>query len=206
MRLMGVNMEYEAICVLGDALKIDASMTPMLEERVRAAVRHYHFGSTGKLIMSGGDPHRLGVTEAEKMRDYARSYDVLDADIIEEKRSLDTAGNAYFTKTDVLIPNLWTVIGMLTSSPKVERAKLIFKQVLGPNYDLSVHSSESNLNPADLKNLKDSESRLIESTYVYFFEGVKPGDDKANLKRLLERSGIYVGRSEYADLRVEVDS
>ena len=195
---------YEAICVLGDALNSDRSMTSLLKERVKKATKLYHAGSSNKLIMSGGDPHKRGITEAEQMREYARAFDVFDADISLEERSLDTAGNAYFTKTGILIPNLWMVICMLTSAPKIARAELIFRHVLGPDYNLSVHPVAHDFSEEELKELEGTERALTKTTYEHFFDGATPGNDEENLRRILERSQIYFDRPEYNPLRAEV--
>jgi uncharacterized SAM-binding protein YcdF (DUF218 family) len=47
---------------------------------------------------------------------------------------LDTLGNAYFTKVDVLDPDGWRRVALVTSDTHAERAAWIFRKLLGPGY------------------------------------------------------------------------
>jgi uncharacterized SAM-binding protein YcdF (DUF218 family) len=62
---------------------------------------------------------------------------VLKAAMWPEIRSLNTVGNAVYTKVDVLIPNSWRNIAVVTSDWHMDRTLSIFNHVLGNDYTIT---------------------------------------------------------------------
>lgn len=72
--------------VFGAGVRPDGSLSPLLADRVQAAIALYHSGQASKLLMSG-DNGSPDYNEVAAMRRYALARDVPDADI-----TLDYAG------------------------------------------------------------------------------------------------------------------
>lgn len=71
------------------------------------------------------------------MHDYAVSLGAPSNHIILEEDSLDTLGNAYFSKTAVLERRDWHRIIVVSSPDHMVRTRYIFDRVLGPGYIIS---------------------------------------------------------------------
>ena len=67
--------------------------------------------------------------EAEAMKEYAISEGVPTDLILIEQESKDTLGNAYFTKVNILEPNNWKNVLVITSDFHLERTKWSYPQI-----------------------------------------------------------------------------
>jgi len=80
------------------------------------------------VIVSGGDPDANGAADADVYRPELEAFGVDAADLILEKRSLDTYENARFVKP-LLHDGRYDVVVLVTSSYHMRRAKLIFNHL-----------------------------------------------------------------------------
>lgn len=76
--------------VLGAGLRPDGTPTALLAHRVRGAVRLYHAGVVGRLVMSG-DTEGDGRDQPAAMAALARSLGVADEHLELDRRGVDTA-------------------------------------------------------------------------------------------------------------------
>jgi len=96
-----------AAIVFGAGLQKDGTPSPVLKDRVTAAVQLYQEGKVRKLLMSG-DNRFIDYNEPAAMRDYALSLGVPDEDIVLDyagRRTYDTCYRArdIFMLNDVLV-------------------------------------------------------------------------------------------------------
>lgn len=158
-------MKYDAIIVLGGGINKDGSLPRVVKKRVDRAVELYKKGCASRLIMSG----KWGVnskitypcTEAEAMEEYAVLCGARRDDVLVEKKSQDTLGNAYWSKITFLKPAKWNKFVVVTSDFHVKRAKYIFSKVFGPEYRMSFVGVRTNFS---------ERSKQDEDTKFTFFE------------------------------------
>lgn len=98
-------------------------------------------GNTGSvlLLMSGGISNpKIPISEAELMRQYCIENGIYKDNIIVEDNSLDTIGNAFFTRKIIdAIPNI-SDIYVISSCYHMNRAKYIFINCYGEHgYNLN---------------------------------------------------------------------
>lgn len=139
---------FDAIIVLGGGVS-----SKDWKARVDKAVQLHGKWLAPRIIMSGkfGALQKRAVTEADEMRRYAISRGVKGEAILKEEESRDTVGNAFFTRKNVLEPNGWKKIIVVTSDYHVPRARMIFKKVLGKKYLIKFESAKPGLLPQEMR-------------------------------------------------------
>jgi hypothetical protein len=103
------------------------------------------------------------ITEAAAMAKYAEGLGLPGDAVLLEERSRDTLGNAYFVRRDILQPNDWHSIRVVTSDFHLSRAAWVFRKVLGPRYDFSFTSAFSGFSIDELI------VRAVDECRVYVF-------------------------------------
>ncbi len=123
---------HTAIVVLGAGIRrADGRFVPpfdALARIARAAELHsvcQRIGARCTVIMTGGDPHHHGISEAELYAPYLRSHGIDDPDLILEPRSRTTYENAKFT-APILRAQHYDATILVTSSYQMHRAMLDF--------------------------------------------------------------------------------
>jgi len=176
------KQKYDAILVLGVSTK-----KKLFKKRVDKAVELYKKGVAAKIIFTGrcwgGLKKKPEITEAELMSKYAIKSGVSPSHILIEKRSLNTAGNFYFTKKQILEPEQIKKILVITQPDHFPKAKYFAGKILGQAYALSWISDDTKI-----KSVFPGHASLEE--IKRFFCGVKDGDDK-NIAELLRRHPHY---------------
>lgn len=85
--------------VLGFKLKEDGNLTSISKRRLDKAIEFYEGGDVQKILLSGGNTNpKISKTEAQAMYDYLLSKGLPKNSLIKEEKSLDTFGNALFSK------------------------------------------------------------------------------------------------------------
>jgi SanA protein len=86
--LAALNPVYTGI-VLGASVRPDKSLSPILKDRVDAALLAYNAGKIQKFLLSG-DHGQADYDEVNAMKNYLNSYDVPDSDIFLDHAGFDT--------------------------------------------------------------------------------------------------------------------
>ena len=193
----------DAIIVPGRGVGLDGTLPPDPKSRVRKATQLLTSHPLSHVVMSGRwtfmesqVPLR---TEASAMKEYARILGVPQNRIIIEDHSIDTIGNALFTKTAVLVPRGWRNLIVVSSPDHLPRVEYVFRHVLGPDYDLEFVPSDNVLSGEDYNESVRRELRATQITRE-LFEGTQPGDDKRILQVLHD---LHPGYSAHAKYTVE---
>jgi hypothetical protein len=100
--------------------------------------------------------------EAVVMKKYAESLGFLATDILTEETSLDTVGNAHYTKVNILEKNNWKKIKVVTSDFHIERTRFIFDLILGDGYEIEYVPAENCFSPDLLLKTKEKEEKLLD--------------------------------------------
>ncbi len=149
--------------------------------------------TTGKYsIMASIDPTVVGPkTEAEVGKQYLiaragaraghalRSGREIQGRIFYEDQSVDTIGNAWFAKTVCLEPLGITSCILVTSDYHIERARLIFEWVLGPQYTVACAEAPSHLDERARAQRDQFEHALTDHIKTHLVGSIAAGDDKA---------------------------
>lgn len=135
-------IEYPVAIVFGAGLRWDGTASPVLRDRVRAAVELYQNGKVKKLLFSG-DNRFIDYNEPGAMQDYALELGVPSDDIVLDyagRRTYDTCyrANSIFKVESALI---------VTQKFHLPRALFLCKQLginsVGVNADLREYSNYS---------------------------------------------------------------
>jgi uncharacterized SAM-binding protein YcdF (DUF218 family) len=132
-------MQYDAIVVLAGGITDEGLVPESVKLRINRAQILLEQKKAPRIIFSGRwswyrENHKPLRTEAAAMVEYAQSLGMPRRCLLKEEQSHDTWGNALFTKTDLLEPNNWHKVVVITSDFHAARASRVFKNILGDNY------------------------------------------------------------------------
>lgn len=161
-------MTSDAIVILAGGVGADGSLPAWVRSRIERGVTLWRNGLAPRIIMSGrwgfGERKPPPITEAQAMKRLAIRLGVPAKWIITEELSQDTIGNAYFTKTTVLIPHGWTRLAVVTSDYHLARARYVFEKILGPKYRCRFIPAPSSLPPRAKQKRAVAERALLALT------------------------------------------
>ena len=144
----------DIIVVLGQALLPDAKVSPNLLRRCDKAVE-LHRERNCYIINTGGDPARVGLTEAQAMRDYMVNAKCIENNIIlDESEARSTLENALFvlrilksingSKEDESLGSIQNLY-LVTCPHHMVRSSFLFKAVFAHfNYTINIIEKPSN--------------------------------------------------------------
>lgn len=117
--------ERDAIVVLGAPLTPRGELSPILEERVAAALVLYRAGGARTVVVTGGNTSDAPRTEADALAEVMHEAGV--GDVIVERHSRSTAENARFTAA-LLAPRGARTVWLVTQPFHAKRAALLFRR------------------------------------------------------------------------------
>jgi len=116
--------------------------------------------------------------------------------IVLEEDSMDTVGNAYFTKKNILQPKKWKNIILITSEFHMRRTKIIFNFILGKEYNIKYVKAPSKLNILKLISKFKLESKFIKFIHEWV-DLTRKGEDEYLAKWLFTNHPAYSKESKY---------
>jgi uncharacterized SAM-binding protein YcdF (DUF218 family) len=172
------DKKYDAALVLSNQLNSDGRLSDYCLSRLETALELYKKKKVSVIAVSGFD--------SKPMENYLLHEKLLPTNAIySEKHAIETVGNAVFLKYLLAVPNQWEKLAVVSSEFHIGRVREIFDFIFS-DYDLSYVPAQHEAKSRDY--IHEGESlELFRQT----FEGIKPGDDKSILQRLLERHGAY---------------
>lgn len=119
------------------------------------------------------------------MRDWAaEQFPDAPTELLVENGSRSTAGNAHGVKVTYLEPNSWHNLAVVTTPYHVPRARRDFKHVLGSDYSIVMHASESPYSPQQERKLRLQELAFGLFDRTVLLGGIKPDEDEKREQRL----------------------
>jgi uncharacterized SAM-binding protein YcdF (DUF218 family) len=185
-----IRPESDAIVTLGRDLDPDGQLGNTNLIRLQTAIELFRAGIAPHLIMSGGGRLSLEnplLTEAKQMKAYAISQGVPAEVVFTEERSLDTIGNAVYTRKQLLEQRDWQRLTVVTSEWHLERSLRAFRHVLSTEYQLQGIGAPERPSLRDLR----GEKRAIK-TLETVLAGVPRGDIVTAEQRLHAHLPLYV--------------
>eukprot|EP00929_Paragymnodinium_shiwhaense_P001744 TRINITY_DN10197_c0_g1_i1.p1 TRINITY_DN10197_c0_g1~~TRINITY_DN10197_c0_g1_i1.p1 ORF type:complete len:269 (-),score=74.86 TRINITY_DN10197_c0_g1_i1:52-858(-) len=126
------EQRQEVIIVLGQSLNPDGSVPRTMQRRAEAAAEAYKEAVLRRpdaiIICSGGDPVKVGISEASHIGKVIEKLGVPREAIILEEKSLNTLQNAWFALP--LVKNEFADVILVTSEFHMPRSAYVFEAVL----------------------------------------------------------------------------
>lgn len=185
-------MQKDCIIVMGSGVSPEGNLTQIGKSRVQKSVELYNKNIAKRILMTGKYSHNISYipqkTEAKAMKEYAIILGVSESHIFTEEHSLDTVGNAYFTKQFLEKMN-WKNILIVTSNFHLARTEYLFKKVYGKEFIIDIIPSLTFLSTDELLNKIDKEHNFIEQ-FKSQLEKIRDGDD-VKVKELMKTLPWY---------------
>ncbi len=194
---------YDTAIVLSHHLDKNGAMTVQTKERLDLGIRHYHSypgleGRCRTLTLSGGAADVwTPTTHAGVMKSYALGQRVLEEHLLTEEKSLDTLGQAVFTKRNVVLPHGFGTLLVISHAYHINRVRTIFDAVYGKQFEIHYEGiADTQSNDRDIISIigRNRLSRGETEGLIIFqtmFEGIEPGSDDAFLERMMQRHPLY---------------
>jgi uncharacterized SAM-binding protein YcdF (DUF218 family) len=175
----------EVAVVLGGGFSPDGEPSASTTARARAAAHLAQKRPDLAIIASGSHGEGAAPTKSEAaiMADLIAAAGVPRERLFLEERSRDTIGNAVEVAARYLGQMEPRPIYLVTSPFHLERALVVFRNVLGFAWQVQAVAAEDT--DDDLKRA-NSETTFLQETFA-FFEGIKPGDMAAIDKKYRAR-------------------
>ncbi len=133
-----IRKQFSYLVLLGYP-NINRTQSQILNSRLRLALRLFREGKAQRIVVTGKARRTIGRRmESEIMRDYLVEHGVSRRSILMEKHSVNTIGNAFFTKLLIGRPKSLLVV---TSDFHVPRARYIFNKIFGRKCRIRVEGS-----------------------------------------------------------------
>ncbi|MEW6746625.1 MAG: YdcF family protein [Planctomycetota bacterium] len=183
------------VIVLGRRLEEDGRVSGIFRHRLdqaaavfRAEVRQ---GRAARLVVSGGDLGRRGITEARAGANYLQvEHGLAGENVVLEERALDTVSNAIYCKL-LCRARGCTKLLVVSSCYHTPRVAYIFSHVFGPQFELAYVSAPTGLEASDYARHWHSESRkIIEAVQIIDRLGAGPGEHEGLFAYLRERGCV----------------
>lgn len=178
------------VVVLGGGMYSDGRGGPATILRARKAVKLAKTNPSWTFILSGDgrvDPSKSNLTEAEFMARIMESNGVDRSRLLLEDESRDTVGNAVLVVARYLRHLQPRTLYVVTSPFHATRALMLFRGVLGAQWDVQIAASSPARGDAARR---ANEPGGIDWTRR-FFAGITPGDLRACISRLLADRPTY---------------
>ena len=192
-------MKADAIVILGGGISQDGKLKQTTINRLDKGIELFNQGIARYIILSGKYSSELDyipvTTEAKAMAKYLEDKGIPEDRILLEEESMDTIGNAYFTKVKILKPRNWKNIVVVTSDFHIPRAEYIFRKVLGKGYKVRFVGAPTGFSRRKLKELMDEENRVF-NLIKNWIENIPDGHDEAFEKFIFNLHPAYAHHSE----------
>ncbi|MBI4738023.1 YdcF family protein [Candidatus Woesearchaeota archaeon] len=185
-----MELQHDTAIILSHHINPDRTLDAETKKRTDRGINLLIQGVASTLTVAGGRAQNLiPCTHALAMKNYAVSQGVHARAVMMEEHSLDTVGQALFTKRSVVVPRNWEKLVVVSHDYHLFRVKRIFDFVYGKDFDI-VYESVGN-DCADL-GILTSQQRSLEA-FLNTFKGVESGRDDDILVRLYEAHPLYNG-------------
>jgi vancomycin permeability regulator SanA len=158
------------LILLGGPLTIDNKPGTWLKSRLDKTIKVYNEYNFDYIILTGGDPTKKNITEAEVMYNYLKDY-IPENKMYKEIEAKSTFENAIYSKnmiTNTLIKNIY----VLTSDFHIDRSKYIFENIFNyykikPEnvtktlFNIFMISAETPINKTEMQKLINKEKVFI---------------------------------------------
>jgi hypothetical protein len=176
--------------ILGFRLKDDGTMTNVLKGRLEKAIKFYRSKKISKILLSGGIANsRSKISESKVMSDYLVSHGIPKSSILIEDKSLDTFGNAIYSKSIVRKLKAKKCF-VFTSDYHLRRSKIIFGKIFGNICELEFVGC-GGWTPSIIAYVVSGREKNFSRATEIMMQNLKTGDHKSISKRIFEMHPFY---------------
>lgn len=181
-------MVYDAALPLSHRFEPDGGYSLQCRARLDATLRHYRQGLFDHIIVTGGYADlELPFTHATALKTYLVNRGVPKKAILAEELALDTIGQAFFSKFQIVKPRRLQHLLVVTHLYHGPRTRTFFNFVYHDTASIDYLLVQPELTNTELVEHEQSSLAAFKTMFV----DIKPGDDKAILERLLEAHPYY---------------
>lgn len=187
-----INKSYELAIVLSNHINEDNSLDIETNFRVQVAIDLIKNKNVKKILLSGGYADKNAtITHAKAMEKKLILNNIEKEKIILEEFSLDSVGQAFFTKMNYIQKNNIFDFLVITHNYHINRVKTIFDFIFGPKFNIDYFSISTNYNEEiNLTNINYIEENKL-NIFKKTFENVSSGDDENIKKTLFNKHKLY---------------
>jgi uncharacterized SAM-binding protein YcdF (DUF218 family) len=156
------------IIVLGGPLTVKKTPDIWLKSRLDKLIEIYPILQPNYIIVSGGDPNNIGITEAFVMKEYLVKAKIPKNIILLEISASNTYENATYSYKIIknrLKENI--KIHIITSDFHIQRSKIIFEHIF-KNISISMIPSVTPIDTIEYLKLEQNEKHLINKLLNFF--------------------------------------
>lgn len=188
---------YDAAITLSHKINPDGTLTDESRERVDRSVEMLFHGAMPNIVMAGGHNGRNNTSEptthAQAMKQYAVSKGVFAGKVYLEEDSVDTVGQLLFSKKQLVVPNNWGKLVVISHDYHAPRVMEISKIVFGDEFAIGFEFVRTNGSASDPQVIQRERTSL--DAFLRTFAGVTPGKTEDLLARLYEAHPLYKGQA-----------
>ena len=173
---------FDAIIVLGAGITRKGNLSMVAKSRMNKALELHRGGVAPRIIVTGKN-------EVAAMKKYAVRKGIRHENIFCEEKSVDTIGNAFFTRKLFFLPIGWKRAVVVTSPFHMQRARLIFKKVFGKGHDFKFVRSIRVL-PDKVHEKKVVAERALTAVTLFLSSLIADGDMQA-IENFLSKSPMH---------------
>jgi len=193
--MLNKEIKFDCIIVLANYMDAQGVLNDESKARVEFALELFTKWPDAHIITSGWAYRKDStICIGDALKWYSVEIGIPEEKIIVDVQSKDTVGDAIFTKVNVVMPQGWKKIAVVTSDYHVNRTKEIFTFIFGPEYEIQVWGVGNFTNSEKVK----AENNSLKAFYDTF-QGIKAGDTASILHRLKERHPFY------SDIKIELN-
>jgi uncharacterized SAM-binding protein YcdF (DUF218 family) len=179
---------YDAVIVLTHLLIPPGVPGAECINRAEKGIELYQSGEAKSIVLSGGGlraKKEFNRSEASAVYEYARKQGVEHAWL--ENASMDTAQSLVFTLRDIVIPQDWQKLLVVTSDYHIARSQVIGQMVFGGNYELQYIGVPSDQYNGRTMQMERSKILSLQRS----FANTTPGDPVSLVRALQLRDRPY---------------
>lgn len=184
-------MDYQTAIVISSHVDESGGLDALTTSRVEKGMDLYLRSKALSLTLSGGEANGAFCPHANSMEKYLleeHSEDIDRQSIFLEPKSLDTVGQAVFTKTDIVVPHGFRDLAVISCEYQIPRVRRIFDFVYGDDFNLTYFESPNE--PGLIGWMREAENNSLEA-FTKTFNGVSRGDTDSIVARLFSAHPLY---------------
>ena len=184
-------MIFDTIVILSHEILADGSLSSIMKQRLDYGIKLFKKTKVKNLILSGGLGHPNSNYNRELalvMREYVVFNGVPKENILLEKKSCDTVGQAIFLIKEILIPKSLKNVIVVSSKSHLPRVKVIFDFIGDKKIKFKYDAADSEKLITD--NIIENEKNSL-LAFWNTFDGIERGNIEKIYKRLFTKHPYY---------------
>jgi vancomycin permeability regulator SanA len=200
-----MNDTNDNIIILSHRLNRNNSLTEQCTQRLDKGIEEYKNGKGASITMAGDLCYQIKIPTlpvGEQMKYYAIARGVEKRKIYVDNLSLNTVSQAIFLKKNLILPQHWKKLLIVTHNYHLSRVKEIFNFIYGDGFQLNYAGIEDERldNNSSLKN--DEEKSL--ALFYNAFKGADVSNISSLEKKLFKEHPYFKGKKRITFTKISL--